>query len=151
MDGKKRLFHLQTKRDMLRVIFRNLFLGVVAALFFTACDKDKDEASGVDARFVGTWVRDESVSGVVEQVYTLVLNADGAASYSWYRHSNTIGNSGHSSEGTWRYDETENRIVTDLTTSATGSAMILEVINITSTTLVVKNEGSSNSRTYVKK
>lgn len=114
-------------------------------------DDDDDSASGVDTRFVGTWVRDESVSGVVEQVYTLVLSSNGSASYSWYRYSKTVGNTNHNSTGTWRYDGSANRIITDCTTSATGSTVILDVVNVTSTTLVVKQEGSSKSRTYVKK
>jgi len=134
-------------------IFGCLLLLASSALLFSSCgsDDDDDAASGVDSRFVGTWVRDESVSGVVEQVYTLVLSANGSASYSWYRNSKTVGNSGHKSSGTWRYDESTNRIITDCTTSATGSTVILDVVNITSTTLVVKQEGSSKSRTYVKR
>ena len=122
-------------------------------VLFSACDNDDDDeaSTGVDSRFVGTWVRDESVSGVVEQVYTLVLSSNGSASYSWYRYSKTVGNTNHNSTGTWRYDGIANRIITDCTTSATGSTVILDVVNVTSTTLVVKQEGSSKSRTYVKK
>lgn len=137
---------------MIRAILKHGLLCVAVVILSMACDKDdKDVESGVDTRFVGTWVRDESVSGVVEQVYTLVLNADGSSSYSWYRHSNTVGNSGHSSQGMWQYDEGMNRIITDLTTSATGSTVILDVVSVTSTTLVVRQEGSSKSRTYVKR
>lgn len=133
-------------------LFGCLFMLMSSTVFLSSCGDDDDEStSGVDSRFVGTWVRDESVSGVVEQVYTLVLNSNGSASYSWYRNSKTVGNSGHDSKGTWRYDEATNRIITDCTTSATGSTVILDVVNVTSTTLVVKQEGSSKSRTYTKK
>lgn len=134
------------------ILFNLSLICFALVTIFSACSSDDDDsASGVDTRFVGTWVRDESVSGVVEQVYTLVLNSNGSASYSWYRNSKTIGNSGHDSNGTWHYDETTNRIITDCTTSATGSTVILDVVNVTATTLVVKQEGSSKSRTYTKK
>ena len=130
-----------------------LVLLATSMVLFSACDNDDDDeaSTGVDSRFVGTWVRDEGVSGVVEQVYTLVLSSNGSASYSWYRYSKTVGNTNHNSTGTWRYDGSANRIITDCTTSATGSTVILDVVNVTSTTLVVKQEGSSKSRTYVKK
>lgn len=134
-------------------LFGCVFLLISSVGLLSSCgsDDDDDTASGVDSRFVGTWVRDESVSGVVEQVYTLVLNSNGSASYSWYRNSKTVGNSGHDSKGTWRYDEATNRIITDCTTSATGSTVILDVVNVTSTILVVKQEGSSKSKTYTRK
>lgn len=136
---------------MKKLIVLSLFISCVFSIFtFIACNSDDNNelTSNIDTRFVGTWVRDESVSGVVEQVYTLTLKNDGSASYSWYRHSNTIGNSGHESSGMWYYDKNLNRIITDCTTSATGSTIILDVINVTSTTLVVKQEGSSKSKTY---
>lgn len=130
----------------------NLFcLCFVLSICFIGCSNEDAPASGVDSRFVGVWERDESVSGVVEQVYTLVLNANGTASYSWYRHSNTVSDSEHDSNGTWRYDEAANRIITDCTTSTVGSTVILDVINVTSTTLVVKQEGTNKSKTYIKK
>lgn len=134
--------------------FIYLFLACVCSvLVFLACSSDNNDelASNIDDRFVGTWVRDESISGVVEQVYTLTLDSDGSASYSWYRHSNTIGHTGHESNGIWYYDKNLNRIITDCTTSATGSTVILDVVSVTSTTLVVKQEGSSKSKTYNKR
>lgn len=133
------------------VPFTFFYLCVLFSMCFIGCSDNDDSAVGVDARFVGVWERDESVSGVVEQVYTLILNSDGSASYSWYRNSKTVGNSGHDSSGTWRYDELANRIITDCTTSATGSTVILDFINLTSTTLVVKQEGTNKSKTYIKK
>ena len=149
---------------MLKEIFK-LFgftlLCIVFVTLITACGDDEDIApsttsstsSGVDSRFVGKWERDESVSGVVEEVHTLVLNASGTASYSWYRDpkNSIMKKTTHSSSGIWRYDKASNRIITDCTTSSTGSAVILDVINVTSTTLVVKQEGASKSRTYTKK
>jgi len=126
-------------------------LCILLSMCFTNCSDNDDSTVDVDSRFVGVWERDESVSGVVEQIYTLVLNADGSASYSWFRNSKTVGNSAHDSNGKWRYDELVNHIITDCTTSATGSTVILDVINITSTTLVVKQEGTNKSKTYMKK
>lgn len=136
--------------------FSFLLMCISVMTILVACgsdDEDETTSSDVDSRFVGTWVRDESVSNVVEQVYTLVLNSNGSASYSWYRNpkSSSVKSSNHSSSGTWRYDGSTNRIITDCTTSATGSTVILDVVNVTSTTLVVKQEGSSKSRTYTKK
>lgn len=128
-----------------------LILGM--ANIFSSCGKDEEDsvASGLDARFVGTWERDASSGSIKEEKYTLILSDNGNCSFSWYRFS-TVGNTNHSSVGKWSYDAKSNRILTDCTTnSVQGKTLILEVINVSDKTLTVKQEGSSSSRTYTKK
>lgn len=114
----------------------------------------KKESYGVDSRFVGTWVRDASVANIVEEVYTLTLKSDATASYSWYRNpkSNSVKGYNHHSDGTWKYDEESNRIVTSCISDGAGAqAVIFNVIDISETTLTVKMEGADKSRVYTKK
>lgn len=135
-------------------IYPILFITLLSMSIITACSKDDDEESlsgGIDSRFVGTWMYDNSVPGVVERATTLILNANGTASYSWYRHSNTVGNYNHSSDGTWSYDKESNRIITDcITDGASAPTLILNVISVSETTLVVRQEGANQTRTYYK-
>lgn len=123
------------------------------AISFHSCSKDDEgkETAGIDTRFVGTWERDASSGSIKEEKYTLVLSADGSCSYSWYRYS-SIGNTNHASNGKWNYDAESNRIITNCTTnSVQGKTLILDVVSISETTLTVKQEGASSSRTYTKK
>ena len=127
---------------------------LLVSLVMTSLVSCSKEAEGVDPRFVGTWVRDASVSGVVESVYTLVLNEDGTASYSWYRHpkSSSVKGYDHNSNGTWRYDEDSNRIITDCISDGAGAqTVIFDVVSVTDTKLTVKMEGADKSRTYTRK
>lgn len=135
--------------------FLNIPFLFLASLMLTvvSCDKLTEEEEGIDSRFVGTWVRDASVSNVVEEVYTLVLNSDASASFSWFRDpkSSSIKDTQHNSSGTWRYDETSNRIITTCKYDAHGQTAIFDVVDVTETTLTVKLEGANKSRTYMKK
>ncbi|MBR5275516.1 MAG: hypothetical protein IKU35_00270 [Bacteroidaceae bacterium] len=132
----------------------SLLLIFFVAISVVSCSKDDNNDSGgsnVDSRFVGTWVRDASVS-VKTEVYTLVLNADGSASFSWYRRSqgNTITPYNHSSSGHWYYNEGDNRIITDCEYDGSGQTAIFDVISVTDTSLTIRLEGADRSRTYTK-
>ena len=135
---------------------RILLTTVLFVNLFISCSSDDDAeniSSKIDKTFVGTWNYNNYVANVVDENHNLIFNINGTCSYSWSRITATSWQKDTywDSEGTWEYDKTNKRIITTCTTSSTGSTVILDVISVNETTLVVKQEGASKSKTYTKK